>query len=63
MKNSKTMVFLNSRYKNQFLNSEFTILIQGNFTFQSSEFNFLFTRAAMKKIWAHTVFLQQLSTL
>ena len=43
------MVFLNSRYKTQFLNSQFTILIQGNFAFQSSEFNSLFTRTSVTK--------------
>ena len=41
MKNYKTMAFLNSRYKYQFLNSLFTILIHAKFRIQSSEFNFL----------------------
>ena len=41
MKNYKTMAFLNSRYKYQFLNSLFTILIHAKFRILSSEFNFL----------------------
>ena len=42
-KNSKSKVFLNSRYKNKFLNSQFTIPVLVKLTIHDSEFLVLYT--------------------